>query len=217
VAGRIRHGRRAALAALAALGLAGAVLLGVGLAPRATSSRAAAAPSVATAPSAPGRAAATTAVPVASTPPASTVHVRVPALGLDLPVLPLSPRRGVIDPPLLDAAYWLAPYGRPGGRATNTVYLAAHADRGGGRGFDPLLTADHGGSALHAGDGVDVQTPGGAVHYTVDRTARYSRDELAGAADVWQAVPGRLVLITCLTPRAAGTATTQNLVVFAHS
>lgn len=223
--GRIRRGRhRAALAALAALGIAGAVLLGIGLAPSATPSRAAAAPRVAAASADPAAApeagaldAGMTTPPAPSAPPSSTVHVRIPAVGMDLPVLPLSPRRGVIDPPLLDAAYWLAPYARPGGPATNTVYLAAHADRGHGRGFDALLTTDHRSGALHAGDVVDVHTPGGTVHYTVDRSVQYSRDELAGAADVWQAVPGRLVLITCLTPRAAGSATTRNLVVFAHS
>jgi hypothetical protein len=54
------------------------------------------------------------------------------------------------------------------------------------------------------------------VTYTVERSERYGRDQLAGAADVWEASPGRLVLITCFQ-RADGRASTKNLVVFAES
>ncbi len=66
------------------------------------------------------------------------------------------------------------------------------------------------------GDVVEVSTPGGTVGYTVERTERYAKDELAGAADIWEAVPGRLVLITCFQ-RADGRDSTENLVVFAES
>jgi hypothetical protein len=65
------------------------------------------------------------------------------------------------------------------------------------------------------GDVVEVSTPGGTVGYTVERTERYAKDELAGAADIWEAVPGRLVLITCF--QRAGRASTENLVVVASS
>jgi sortase (surface protein transpeptidase) len=132
-------------------------------------------------------------------------------------VLPLSAPAGVIDPPLLTAAYWVQPYGEPVGAAAeagNTIYLAAHSTSRGSSGFDPLLTADHQGPALGPGDVVSVSTPGGTADYTVDRTARYGTGDLAGATEVWEAVPGRLVLITCLTPLGAG-ATTEDLVVFA--
>lgn len=218
-----RPGRRAAtLTGCAAMGVAGAVVLGLGLSTQGgTATAGTTAGTVAAAPSgAPPAAEGTAADPAAWTaPPSSAVHVEVPALGLHLPVLPLSVPRGVIDPPLVTAAYWIEPYGAPvgnAGEADNTLYLAAHSTSRGTAGFDPLLTADHEGSALQPGDVVSVSTPEGTVGYTVERTARYDQDELAAATDVWQAVPGRLVLITCLTPLGGGD-TTQNLVVFASS
>ena len=212
--------RTAALTGCAVLGVAGAVVLGVGVsggAPAATVGSAAtggrALPS--------GGPSEGIALPrttaTAWTTPSSAVRVRVDAVGLDLPVLPLAAPDGVIDPPLLTAAYWVQPYGEPVGAAAeadNTIYLAAHSTSRGSSGFDPLLTADHRDSALAAGDVVSVSTPGGTADYTVDRTARYAAADLAGAAEVWAAVPGRLVLITCLTPLGSG-ATTEDLVVFA--
>jgi hypothetical protein len=78
------------------------------------------------------------------------------------------------------------------------------------------MTADHRGSALAAGGVVEVRTPDGTVSYTVERTGRYGKNELAGAADVWEVAPGRLVLITCFQ-RGDGRSSTENLVVFAES
>jgi hypothetical protein len=149
--------------------------------------------------------------------PSSDVHLAVPALGMDLPVLPLTPRGGAINPPTLTAAYWIEPYGDPVGaadEADNTLYLAAHSTNTGRYGFDPLLDA-HGDSTLDAGDVVEVSTPGGTVTYTVERTQRYDKDELPDAAEVWEAVPGRLVLITCT--QEDGGRSTENLVVVARS
>ena len=215
-----RPGRRtAALSGLAALGLTGAVALGVGLStgpagPPGAATEAPAGLSAAPSPDVPPRS-----TPSAHMTPSSAVHVRVPAVDLDLPVLPLTTRRGVIDPPLLTAAYWIEPYGDPVGsadQADNTLYLAAHSAGRGSDGFDPLLGSGEGGSALAAGDRVEVSTPEGTVAYTVERTARYDKDALAGAAEVWEASPGRLVLITCLQ-RGGGRTSTENLVVFAES
>ncbi|WP_448613633.1 sortase domain-containing protein [Modestobacter sp. URMC 112] len=213
-----RPGRRtAALSGLAALGLTGAVVLGAGLSTDPAPGAGGQAPAELTAAPLPG--APPTSTPSAHTTPSSAVHVRVPAVDLDLPVLPLTTQRGVIDPPLLTAAYWIEPYGEPvgsAGQAENTLYLAAHSAGRGSDGFDPLLGPGEGGSALGAGDQVEVSTPGGTVSYTVERTARYDKDDLAGAAEVWEASPGRLVLITCLQ-REAGRTSTENLVVFAES
>ena len=217
-----RPGRRtAALGGCAVLGVAGAVVLGLGVSGGALPAAGSTAADVTASPS--GAPPEATALPrttaTAETTPSSVVHVRVDAVGLDLPVLPLSAPGGVIDPPLLTAAYWVQPYGEPVGAAAdadNTIYLAAHSTSTGEHGFDPLLTADHQGSALAAGDVVSVSTPEGTVDYAVERTARYDTDDLAGATEVWEAVPGRLVLITCLTPLGSG-ATTEDLVVFASA
>ena len=146
------------------------------------------------------------------------MHVTVPALGMDLPVLPLTPRNGAINPPTLTAAYWLDPYGDPVGsaeQADNTLYLAAHSTGTGEYGFDPLMESDGGGSTLQAGDVIEVSTPQGTVDYTVERTERYAKGELADATEVWESSPGRLVLLTCFQ-RGSGRASTENLVVFAH-
>lgn len=151
--------------------------------------------------------------------PSSDKHIRIGAVGIDLPLLPLTPRRGVIDPPTLTAAYWIEPYGdpvAPAEQADNTLFVAAHSDGSGENGFDPLLSPDHGRGAVDVGDVVEVQTPRGTVSYTVERTQRYGKNELAGATEVWEAHPGRLVLITCFQ-RADGRATTENFVVFAQS
>ena len=55
------------------------------------------------------------------------MHIEIPSIGLDLPVLPLTPRDGVINPPLLTAAYVIDSYGQPVGspeEANNTLYIA---------------------------------------------------------------------------------------------
>ncbi len=217
----MRPGRRtAAIAAVAALGIAGSTLLAGGLtddwgsaAVTGSSDPVAAAPPA-------GEPAQPTLPPDGQTlpTPSSDVHVSVPGLALDLPVLPLTPHGGVINPPMLTAAYWIEPYGDPVGaaeQADNTLYIAAHATGTGEYGFDPLVDAEVAGDGLQPGDVVQVSTPGGTVAYTVERTDRYGKDALAGATDVWQAVPGRLVLITCF--QRAGQASTENLVVVAQS
>jgi sortase (surface protein transpeptidase) len=203
----------------------GAAVLGIGLSGESrTAARAAGVPVVPTAvepttvPVAPSRADPTP-TPVARYTPSSPVHLVIPAVDLDLPLLGLTPEDGVIDPPLLTAGYWIEPYAAPvaaPGEAGNTLYIAAHSAGRRDDGFDPLLTRDHEGSALQAGDVVEVRTPQGTASYTVDHTRRYGKNELPGASDVWEAVPGRLVLITCFQ-RADGRHSTENLVVFAES
>ncbi|MDK3256714.1 class F sortase [Blastococcus capsensis] len=223
--GLTRPGRRAAaVAAITALGIAGGTVLAVGLADGDQPAAAiGSVDPVAAATAAPPREEA----PQPALPPAgivlptpsSDVHVTVPALGMDLPVLPLTPRGGAIDPPTLTAAYWIEPYGDPvgaAGESDNTLYLAAHSTGTGEYGFDPLMETDGGGSTLAAGDVVEVSTPQGTVSYTVERTKRYAKGELPGATEVWEAAPGRLVLITCFQ-RGGGRASTENLVIFAES
>jgi sortase (surface protein transpeptidase) len=215
--------RSTAVAAVLALGLAGGTVLAVGLADGEQPAAAAGSPDpVAAATAAPHVEEAQPTLPpegVVLPTPSSDVHVAIPALDMDLPVLPLNPRNGTINPPTLTAAYWLDPYGDPVGspeQADNTLYLAAHSTGTGKYGFDPLMASDGGGSTLGAGDVIEVSTPQGTVDYTVERTERYAKGELPGATEVWEAHPGRLVLITCFQ-RGGGRASTENLVVFAES
>ncbi|MGY1702925.1 class F sortase [Geodermatophilus sp. SYSU D00766] len=219
----MRPGRRtAAAAAVAALGVAGSALLVVGLADGESAAATGWADPVAAATATPPVAepAQPTLPPEGTTlpTPSSDVHVTVPALGVDLPVLPLAPTGGVINPPALTAAYWIDSYGEPVGdaaQADNTLYIAAHATGTGEYGFDALVDAEAADEGLAPGDVVEVSTPQGTVDYTVERTGRYAKDELAGAGEIWEAVPGRLVLITCF--QRAGKAATENLVVVASA
>jgi hypothetical protein len=222
--------RTAALTGAAMLGVTGALVLGIGLtaghgAAAQPAVVATAAPTTSAVPttSAPQPAATTSASPSATpTPlrtPSSDKHVRITSVGIDLPLLPLTPKHGVIDPPTLTAAYWIESYGDPvasADQADNTLYIAAHSDGSGVNGFDPLLSKDHRSGAVKAGDVIEVTTPKGTVRYTVERTQRYGKNALAAADDVWKAHPGRLVLITCFQ-HTDGRATTENFVVFAQS
>ena len=215
--------RRIALAAAAVLALTGTLVLMAGL----TASRGTAAlHPVAAAPSAPASSGPRSEVPGAAAPPtaarytpSSDVRLVVPSLGVDLPLLPMTPSGDTIDPPLLTAGYWIEPYGAPVGDAaqsTNTLYVAAHSAGYGADGFDPLIGDDGVGSTLAPGDVAAVRTPTGTVRYTVQSTHRYGKDELPGAEEVWEVSPGRLVLVTCFQ-RADGREATENLVVIAEA
>jgi hypothetical protein len=212
------------------LGVAGVLVLGIGLTARDGAKAepavvATAAPTTGATPTTPVSEPATTTSEIPSPTPtplrtqSSDKHVRIASVGIDLPLLPLTPKHGVIDPPTLTAAYWIEPYGHPvasAGQADNTLYIAAHSDGSGVNGFDPLLSPDHKSGAVKAGDVIEVATSKGTVRYTVERTQRYVKNALAGADDVWEAHPGRLVLITCFQ-HTDGRPTTENFVVFAQS
>ena len=167
----------------------------------------------------PTEARATPSVPEARWTPASDTRLVVPSVGLDLPLLGMTPDDGTINPPLLTAGYWIEPYGAPVGAAAdarNTLYVAAHSAGYGSDGFDPLIAEGGEGSTLSAGDVVEVHTPSGTVPYTVTSTHRYDKDELPRASEVWEVSPGRLVLITCFQ-QADGREATENLVVVAEA
>ncbi|WP_298989253.1 class F sortase [uncultured Pseudokineococcus sp.] len=146
------------------------------------------------------------------------VRLRVPSVGIDLPVHPLEPDGGAINPPTMTDAYWIDPYGRPGAGASapdNTVYIAAHSWSRGEAAFDPLLDADFRGGAVGPGDRVEVETPSGTAEYAITDVRRYGKGELPDADEVWAVHPGRLVLITCFQ-REDGGRSTENLVVTAE-
>lgn len=151
----------------------------------------------------------------AETPRASSVHLAVPSVGVDVPVLPLTPSGGVIDPPSMVDSYWVEPYGEPGNQPDNTVYIAGHSWTKGAAAFNALMPGDHG-DGVSTGDVVTVRTGEGSVDYTITRTELYDKDALPDATDVWTVAPGRLVLITCFVDDD-GRATDDNFVVFAES
>lgn len=147
--------------------------------------------------------------------PGQPVRVQVPRLGMDIPVLPMSlPADRRVNPPSNGFAYWIGDYGPAGAGATNTTYLAAHSWNLGYAAFNGLMDIQAGAGRVQPGDAVLVTTPEGVTSYTVTTTAGYAKTSLGQRDDLWAAVPGRLVLVTCFQLNDAGA--TENYVVYAE-
>ncbi len=159
------------------------------------------------------------ATPARSAAPDVPVRLRVDAVGIDLAVRPVAATGGRLDPPTTTDAYWIEAYGRPSAVGTdpagNTVYLAAHSSNRDDAAFNSLLDVDARRARVAPGDRIEVDTARGTGVYVMDGTDRYPKGALAGAQDVWRAVPDRLVLITCFQ-RVRGRSL-DNLVVSAHA
>lgn len=159
--------------------------------------------------------------PTATTPAdqASTgapVRVRVDAVGLDAEVVPTASEGGVFDPPSLTQAYWIEAFGTPGSTSDNTVYLLGHSWDNGEAVFNPLFDRASQTSRVEPGDTIVVTTDAGDVTYEVERAERIPREEVAQEShEVWDVVPGRLLLVTCFQNNGGGDAF-DNFVVFAH-
>lgn len=128
---------------------------------------------------------------------AAPERVEIPAVELDLAVLPISPVDGRINPPTVEEAYWIQDYGRPGSDADNTVYLVGHSSLRMPAALNPLLDVEHQDSVLQPGDEVRVTTANGVLRYEVTAWTRYDKDGLPTADDVWAIAPGTLQIITC--------------------
>ena len=125
----------------------------------------------------------------------------------------VAPVGGVIDPPSLDRAYVIDPYGRPG--SDNTTYIAGHSWNRGEAVFNPLLDVPTQEGTLEVGETVVLTQDGQRFTYRVTSSRRYPKGTLAEQDEVWRRVPGRLVLITCFQ-RNDGAASRDNLVVVAE-
>ena len=146
---------------------------------------------------------------------AAPERIEIPSVGIDVPVLRIDPDGGVIDPITLGDAYWIGGYGMPGTDATNTVYVVAHSSLTLDAAFNPLLDVQHQSSVLSAGDEVLLTTVNGVLSYEVTGWARYGKNQLPEAAEVWAIEPGVLRLITCFQEDGLARAI-DNLVVTAH-
>lgn len=132
------------------------------------------------------------------------VRLAVPSVHVDAAVLPIVDDSGEIDPPTEDDAWWWTERGAPG--STDTVYLAGHAIHNGDGVFAPL-------QQVQPGAQIQLDTTAGARTYRVDATATYDKWNLARYDEVWQAVPGRLILVTCFV--VDGDPTDDNYLVYA--
>jgi LPXTG-site transpeptidase (sortase) family protein len=140
-----------------------------------------------------GPAAGTTARPVrAPRKPGAPRLVRIPALDVAAPVVPVqAPGRTLVPPADPQRLGWWADGAEPGARE-GSVLIAGHTVHTGGGALDDL-------EELQAGDSVVVRTDRGTIRYAVRQVRIYGKGSLADrAARVFrQDGPGRLVLITC--------------------
>ena len=190
------HGRRTS-----AVAVAGVALVVAGLAawflqsPGAGTSR----------PSAQASAGTTTAAPSAVDPgpgapaparaawrPGAPRRVTIPALHVDVPVVPIRAPGGVLIPPSnpQELGWWAG--GAKPGAARGSALVTGHTVHTGGGALDDLAT-------LHRGDRVTVRTDRGRIRYVVRDVEVYSKGAVAKHARrlFSQEVPGRLVLVTC--------------------
>lgn len=124
--------------------------------------------------------------------PGAPRRVRIPALGVDAPVLPVrAPDRTLVPPADPMRLGWWADGARPGD-PRGSALVTGHTVHEGGGALDDLET-------LRPGQRVEVRTDAGALTYTVREVAIHTKGRLARHAErlFSQDVPGRLVLITC--------------------
>ncbi|GAB3120657.1 class F sortase [Glaciibacter psychrotolerans] len=143
---------------------------------------------------------------------ASGDRFSVPAVGLDIPLDPVSASDGQITPPGFQSAYWITNMGVPLSQgAEGTVFVVMHSIRGGGIGPGNYLTnVQEGTSALADGSAIDVA----GVPYHVTGWTVIPKGGLATDADIWANTPGKLVVITCLE-HPDGSESTDNMVITA--
>jgi sortase (surface protein transpeptidase) len=128
---------------------------------------------------------------------------------MDVVVHPLAPEnsatesRSIVPPETMDG-YWLTPFGVPGVGSENTTYVIGHSWEGLDAPFNHLS------SAAAPGQEFTVATETGVLRYAVDSVTTYSKSTLKDSP-VWDAVPNRLVLISCYTEDPWG----KNVVVVA--
>lgn len=136
----------------------------------------------------------------------------IESVGLDVPLGSLAEANGSIVPPGFTSAYWVRNLGVPVKKAASgTVYVVMHALRNGGTGPGNYITdIAHQRSKVDPGAVVEVD----GVKYTVTGSQLIRKNRISRSAAVWKAVPGRLVLITCLE-HADGSPSTDNVVVTA--
>lgn len=148
--------------------------------------------------------------------PGQPLRVQLPGVGLDVRVYASRlPSDRTLDPPTVPDAFWVMDFGTAGPASRNTVYIAAHSSSVGPAAFNPLLDRGAAGGAVHAGQKVLVTTPEGGYSYTVTGSARYVKTDILGARKLWEAVPGRLVLVTCFQYNHRAESD-QNFVVYAQ-
>lgn len=139
-------------------------------------------------------------------------RLRAPGQGLDVALLPMQVRYGVVNPPTLRDAFEVTPQA-PGAPRV----IAMHAVRGGRAAGNALFSQHEQVPRILIGPGDLLQVAEQA--FVVDEVLVLDQQDAAASERIWGSSAGqsdRLVIITCLQhPDATGPAE-ENLVVFAH-
>ena len=140
---------------------------------------------------------------------APPLHVVIPKLGVDAPIIPIGVENGVLIPPNdpQTLGWWSA--GAEPGAVRGGALVTGHTVHTGGGQLDDL-------EQVRLGDRVRLRTEKGVIGYRVTKVRIYRKATLArDAQEVFsQTGPGRLVLITC--EDWDGTKYLSNVVVFAE-
>ena len=141
----------------------------------------------------------------------SPARLRVPSVGLDVPVGSIRAVDGVINPPKFDRAYVVDNIGSSLDKNSDgTVFLVTHSVR---RGFAPgnaLIDVSEKRARVNVGDKIYVADN----VFRVTGFENVARKSIADSPRIWENVPGRLVLITCMQ-RSNGKPV-ENAVIFAQ-
>jgi len=124
--------------------------------------------------------------------PGDPLRLVVPRLDVDAPVLPILAPGGVLTPPSdPDDIGWWAEGARPGD-ARGSALVTGHTVHTGGGALDDL-------EDLEKGDAIRVLSRRKHTRYAVQRVEILEKGDLADRAEQLfsQAVPGRLVVVTC--------------------
>lgn len=136
----------------------------------------------------------------------------VPSADLDVPLGALTMTSGTITPPGFTSAYLVRNLGVSlEDAAEGTVFVVMHSLRGGGVGpGNYLIDVENETAAVDPGATVTV----GDRSYTVTGDLAITKTGIQDSESVWQNVPGKLVIITCLQ-RPEGGPSQENIVITA--
>jgi LPXTG-site transpeptidase (sortase) family protein len=124
--------------------------------------------------------------------PGAPRRMRIPALGVNVPVVPVHAPGGTLVPPSDPQELgWWADGAEPGAKRGSAL-VAGHTVHDGGGALDHLGT-------LAPGSGIVVTTARGTIRYRVTQVRDYRKGTLADDAPrlFSQRVAGRLVVVTC--------------------
>ena len=124
--------------------------------------------------------------------PGAPERLRIPALDVDAPVLPVhAPGRTLVPPSDPTRLGWWADGAEPGA-ARGSALIAGHTVHTGGGALDDL-------EDVRRGDAIVVRTDHGTIRYVVQSVHVYRKGRIADQAErlFSQQVPGRLVVLTC--------------------